>query len=200
MCIPISISNDNVVEATESFAVTLDSTDRAVGLISPFSPNVTIIDSTGKNLLSICYGCYCFKESLSKTSCSGYCVKLYTAPVIPLSFVPMEGKLGRGTWWWVVIITLYGINISSNCSCISLLHLTFLLFGFLWPLAEVQVGLSAPSFTACEANGSVPVCVNIFGAILTRSVTVSLSTWDDSASCEFAFVLAVYCIFCLPMY
>ena len=58
MCIPFSISNDNVVEATESFAVTLDSTDRAVGLIPPFSPNVTIIDSTGKHLQSVCYCCY----------------------------------------------------------------------------------------------------------------------------------------------
>ena len=75
-----------------------------------------------------------------------------------------------------------------------MLHLDLLLFCLLWSLAVVQVGFSGPSFTASESLGSVSVCINIFGAILARSVTVSLSTQDDTAFCEFVFVLAVYCI------
>ena len=47
MCIPISISDDEVVEETESFAVTLVTEDPAVLIIQPFA-SVTIIDSTGK--------------------------------------------------------------------------------------------------------------------------------------------------------
>ena len=58
----------------------------------------------------------------------------------------------------------------------------------MWSLAVVNVGFSAPSFTASEANGSVSVCMNIFGAVLARSVTVLLSTQDDTAFCEFVFV------------
>jgi len=47
MCISVSISNDNVVEAAELFAVVLQSTDPAVQITQSFS-SVTIIDSTGK--------------------------------------------------------------------------------------------------------------------------------------------------------
>jgi len=49
ICIPSSISNDGVVEETESFAVTLVSGDPAVQLTLP-NVNVTIADSTGKYL------------------------------------------------------------------------------------------------------------------------------------------------------
>ena len=57
MCVSVSISNDNVVEAAELFAVTLGSADPAVVIAQPFS-SVTIIDSTGKHLQSLCYCCY----------------------------------------------------------------------------------------------------------------------------------------------
>ena len=53
MCVSVSISNDNVVEAAELFAVTLGSADPAVVIAQPFS-SVTIIDSTGKHLLDCC--------------------------------------------------------------------------------------------------------------------------------------------------
>ena len=49
ICIPISISNDGVVEETESFTVTLVSGDPAVQVTLP-NANVTIADSTGKYL------------------------------------------------------------------------------------------------------------------------------------------------------
>jgi len=49
MCITISISDDGVVEETESFAVTLVSEDPSVVLMLPFS-SVTINDSSGKYL------------------------------------------------------------------------------------------------------------------------------------------------------
>lgn len=63
-----------------------------------------------------------------------------------------------------------------------------LLLRFLWPLAVVQVGFAQPSFTASESLGSVSVCINIFGATLASSVTVLLSTQDDTAIGEFIFV------------
>ena len=47
ICITISISDDGVVEETESFAVTLVSQDPAILIMLPFA-SVTIIDSTGK--------------------------------------------------------------------------------------------------------------------------------------------------------
>ena len=47
ICITISISDDEVVEETESFTVTLVTEDPAVLIIQPFA-SVTIIDSTGK--------------------------------------------------------------------------------------------------------------------------------------------------------
>ena len=53
MCITVSISNDGAVEPTESFIVTLSSTDPAVQLMSP-TASVTIFDSTSKYLLSCC--------------------------------------------------------------------------------------------------------------------------------------------------
>jgi len=52
MCIPVSISNDNVVEVTEFFTVTLETTDRAVQFTQQ-SADVTIMDSTGKYLQSV---------------------------------------------------------------------------------------------------------------------------------------------------
>ena len=55
MCIPVFISNDNVVEVTELFTVRLETTDRAV-LFTQQSADVTIMDSTGRHLLSL--GCY----------------------------------------------------------------------------------------------------------------------------------------------
>ena len=58
MCISVSISNDNVVEAAELFAVILGSADSAVVIAQPFS-SVTIIDSTRKHLLSVCLD-HCF--------------------------------------------------------------------------------------------------------------------------------------------
>ena len=70
----------------------------------------------------------------------------------------------------------------------------------MWSLAVVNVGFSAPSFTASEANGSVSVCMNIFGAVLARSVTVSLSTQDNTAFCEFVFVSKPLGYSCLPGY
>jgi len=52
MCIPVSISNDDVVEVTELFTVTLETTDRAVQFTQQ-SADVTIMDSTGKYLQSV---------------------------------------------------------------------------------------------------------------------------------------------------
>jgi len=52
MCIPVSIFNDNVVEATELFTVTLESTDPAVQM-TPSNTSVTIIDSTSKYTSSL---------------------------------------------------------------------------------------------------------------------------------------------------
>jgi len=52
MCTPISISNDGVVEDTESFIVSVISDDPAVELTQPLS-SVIINDSTSKFLLSI---------------------------------------------------------------------------------------------------------------------------------------------------
>jgi len=53
MCIPVSILNDNVVEANKLFTVTLESTDPAVQFTLSFA-SVTIIDSSGKYLLCVC--------------------------------------------------------------------------------------------------------------------------------------------------
>jgi len=55
MCIPISISDDEVVEETELFAVTLVTEDPAVLIMLPFA-SVTIIDSSGTYLLDVCSG------------------------------------------------------------------------------------------------------------------------------------------------
>ena len=49
MCIPINISNDGVVEETESFAVTLVTEDPAALIMLPFA-GVTIFDSSGMHL------------------------------------------------------------------------------------------------------------------------------------------------------
>jgi len=58
MCISVSISNDNVVETAELFAVGLESTDPAIQITQPFS-SVIIIDSTCKHPLSVCLDhCY----------------------------------------------------------------------------------------------------------------------------------------------
>ena len=53
MCVPVSISIDNVVEAEEFFTVILESTDRAVQFTLPIT-SVTISDSTSTYLLSVC--------------------------------------------------------------------------------------------------------------------------------------------------
>ena len=53
MCIPVSILNDNVVEANKLFTVTLESSDPAVQFTLSFA-SVTIIDSSGKYLLCVC--------------------------------------------------------------------------------------------------------------------------------------------------
>jgi len=52
MCFPVFILNDNVVEVTEFFTVTLETTDRAVQFTQQ-SADVTIMDSTGRHLLSL---------------------------------------------------------------------------------------------------------------------------------------------------
>lgn len=49
MCILINISDDGLVEETESFVVSLVTEDPAVLIMLPFA-SVTIMDSTGKNL------------------------------------------------------------------------------------------------------------------------------------------------------
>ena len=62
----------------------------------------------------------------------------------------------------------------------------------------MQVGFGQPSFTASERDGSVSVCINIFGAELNRSVTVLLSTQDDTAVCELYmyYLLHFHGLFC----
>jgi len=50
MCITISISDDGVVEETESFAVILVTEDPAVSIMLPFT-SVTITDSSGTCLV-----------------------------------------------------------------------------------------------------------------------------------------------------
>ena len=54
-CIPINISNDGVVEETESFAVTLVSEDPAVQLTLPNTSGI-IIDSSSKYTQSVFAG------------------------------------------------------------------------------------------------------------------------------------------------
>ena len=54
MCITVNISEDGVVEPTESFTVTLSSSDPAVQQSLPSSTSVTITDTTSKYLLSVC--------------------------------------------------------------------------------------------------------------------------------------------------
>ena len=54
ICVPVSISIDNVVETEEFFTVILESTDRAVPFIAlPFA-SVTINDSTSKYTCCLC--------------------------------------------------------------------------------------------------------------------------------------------------
>ena len=55
------------------------------------------------------------------------------------------------------------------------------------PLSDVQVGFVQSVFVVNEANGPIFVCIEIFGADLNRSVTVLLSTQDNTAICKFAF-------------
>jgi len=52
ICIPISITNDEVVEETESFAVTLVSEDPAIGLTLP-NASVIIVDGSSKYMQSV---------------------------------------------------------------------------------------------------------------------------------------------------
>ena len=53
MCITVNISEDGVVEPTESFTVTLSSSDPAVQQSLPSSTSVTINDSTSKYLFRL---------------------------------------------------------------------------------------------------------------------------------------------------
>jgi len=52
ICIPISISDDEVVEETESFTVTVDSEDPAVQLTLP-NASVIIVDRSSKYAQSV---------------------------------------------------------------------------------------------------------------------------------------------------
>jgi len=63
------------------------------------------------------------------------------------------------------------------------------IYTLIWDLTTsfvtvVQVGFEQSSYVVSEADGSASVCVNISGAILSRNVTVLLSTQDNSAVCE----------------
>ena len=48
----------------------------------------------------------------------------------------------------------------------------------------VQVGFVQAMHTVMESDGQVFVCINISGAVLDRSVTVFVSTTNDTASRE----------------
>ena len=48
----------------------------------------------------------------------------------------------------------------------------------------VQVGFVQAMHTVMESDGQVFVCINISGAVLDRSVTVFVSTANDTASRE----------------
>ena len=52
MCVPVSISDDGLVEEDEFFTVSLESTDPDVNITQP-SANFTIIDSTSKSRSSL---------------------------------------------------------------------------------------------------------------------------------------------------
>jgi len=55
ICIPVSISNDNVVEATEFFTATLEAADPTDQFqFTQQSAEVSIIDSTSKYFMSVC--------------------------------------------------------------------------------------------------------------------------------------------------
>ena len=57
MCIPINITNDEVMEPTESFDVTLVSEDPAVQLTAPIT-TVIILDDEGKYTIFLFDGKY----------------------------------------------------------------------------------------------------------------------------------------------
>ena len=48
----------------------------------------------------------------------------------------------------------------------------------------VQVGFVQATYTAMETDGQFLVCINISGAVLDRTVTVFVSTANDTASRE----------------
>ena len=48
----------------------------------------------------------------------------------------------------------------------------------------VQVGFVQATYTAMETDGHVLVCINISGAVLDRTVTVFVSTANETASRE----------------
>ena len=74
MCITIGISDDGVVEETESFVVTLVTEDPAVHIVLPFA-SVTITDSTGTYLVLLGEGS--FIHTLSFHSCLAITVVLW---------------------------------------------------------------------------------------------------------------------------
>jgi len=82
--IPISISNDNVVEATEFFTVTLEAADPTDQFqFTQQSAEVSIIDSTSKYFMSVCSIVEIIGTALGKSN--------------SLQFMPMEGKLSEVT-------------------------------------------------------------------------------------------------------
>ena len=95
MCISVSISNDNVVEAAELFAVVLGSSDPAVVIAQPFS-SVTINDSTGMHLLSVCLDHYIFCTFNPCFLCSYIRTAKSWVRVIP------SNPFYRRTWSWVI--------------------------------------------------------------------------------------------------
>ena len=87
------------------------------------------------------------------------------------------GLVGHHTSYWVSI---------TGSGQYKLLLVLFLLLSL---LTVVQVGFGQSIYLVNEAQGSVAVCVVIFGATLDRNVTVLLSTQNGTAICEFVFVL-----------
>ena len=85
MCITVNISEDEVVEPTESFTVTLSSSDPAVQQSLPSSTSVTINDSTSKCLPSDCSSCHEAKNHCSIAHTHLYVIVLSTIGVTLLT-------------------------------------------------------------------------------------------------------------------
>ena len=90
ICIPISISNDSVVETTELFTVTLEAADPTDQFqFTQQSAEVSIIDSTSKYFMSVCSIVEIIGTALGQSN--------------SLQFMPMERKLSEviGLRLWV---------------------------------------------------------------------------------------------------